>query len=157
MRIFGSKTLENVLSKLGLKEGEAITHSLITKSLERAQQKVEANNYDIRKQILKFDDILNDQRKIIYQNRKEILTTKDQSKIINEMIHDYIDELITLCIPPKKYSHEWDSELLRSSLEETFKINLPISNWFEEDGVDEEEIVKRVKDQVNQKLKDKKK
>ncbi|MDC1184879.1 preprotein translocase subunit SecA [Alphaproteobacteria bacterium] len=156
MRIFGSKTLENVLGKLGLKEGEAITHSLITRSLERAQQKVEANNYDIRKQILKFDDILNDQRKIIYQNRKEILTTKDQSKIINEMIDDYIDELITLCIPPKKYSHEWNSELLRSSLEETFKINLPINNWFEEDGVDEEEIVKRVKDQVNQKLKDKK-
>ncbi len=156
MRIFGSKTLENVLSKLGLKEGEAITHSLITKSLERAQQKVEANNYDIRKQILKFDDILNDQRKIIYQNRKEILTTKDQSKIINEMIDDYVDELITLCIPPKKYSHEWDSELLKSSLEEIFKINLPISNWFEEDGVDEEEILKRVKDQANQKLKDKK-
>ncbi|MDC0193226.1 preprotein translocase subunit SecA [Pelagibacteraceae bacterium] len=156
MRIFGSKTLENVLGKLGLKEGEAITHSLITKSLERAQQKVEANNYDIRKQILKFDDILNDQRKIIYQNRKEILTTKDQSKIVNEMIDDYIDELITICIPAKKYSHEWDSELLRSSLEETFKINLPINSWFEEDGVDEEEIVKRVKDQVNQKLKDKK-
>ncbi len=156
MRIFGSKTLENVLSKLGLKEGEAITHSLITKSLERAQQKVEANNYDIRKQILKFDDILNDQRKIIYQNRKEILTTKYQSKIVNEMIDDYIDELITICIPAKKYSHEWDSELLENSLEETFKINLPISNWFEEDGVDEEEIVKRVKDQVNQKLKDKK-
>jgi preprotein translocase subunit SecA len=156
MRIFGSKTLENVLSKLGLKEGEAITHSLITKSLERAQQKVEANNYDIRKQILKFDDILNDQRKIIYQNRKEILTTKDQSKIINEMIDDYIDELITICIPAKKYSHEWDSELLRSSLEETFKIILPINNWFEEDGVDEEEIKKRVKDQVNQKLRDKK-
>ena len=123
MRIFGSKTLENVLGKLGLKEGEAITHSLITKSLERAQQKVEANNYDIRKQILKFDDILNDQRKIIYQNRKEILTTKDQSKIVNEMIDDYIDELITICIPAKKYSHEWNSELLRSSLEDTFKIN----------------------------------
>ena len=156
MRIFGSKTLENVLGKLGLKEGEAITHSLITKSLERAQQKVEANNYDIRKQILKFDDILNDQRKIIYQNRKEILTTKDQSKIVNEMIDDYVDELISICIPAKKYSHEWDSELLRSNLEETFKINLPISSWFEEDGVDEEEIIKRVKDQVNQKLKDKK-
>jgi len=156
MRIFGSKTLENVLGKLGLKEGEAITHSLITKSLERAQQKVEAHNYDIRKQILKFDDILNDQRKIIYQNRKEILSTKDQSKIINEMIDDYIDEIITQSIPPKKYSHEWDSELLKNKIEETFKINLPISNWFEEDGVDEEEIVKRIKDQVNQKLKDKK-
>ena len=156
MRIFGSKTLENVLSKLGLKEGEAITHSLITRSLERAQQKVEANNYDIRKQILKFDDILNDQRKIIYQNRKEILTTKDQSKIINEMIDDYLVELITLCIPAKKYSHEWDSKLLKNKIDEIFKINLPINDWFDEDGVDEEEISKRIKDQVNQKLKDKK-
>ena len=86
MRIFGSKTLENVLNKLGLKEGEAITHTLITRALEKAQQKVESHNYDIRKQILKFDDILNDQRKIIYQNRREILTTEDQSKIIQDMI-----------------------------------------------------------------------
>jgi len=156
MRIFGSKTLENVLGKLGLKEGEAITHSLITRSLERAQQKVEAHNYDIRKQILKFDDILNDQRKIIYQNRREILTTKDQSKIIEDMIDDYINNIITECIPPKKYSHEWDSKILNEKIEETFHISLPFENWFEEEGVDEEEIVKRIKDQVNQKLKDKK-
>ena len=156
MRIFGSKTLENVLGKLGLKEGEAITHSLITKSLERAQQKVEASNYDVRKQILRFDDILNDQRKIIYQNRREILITNDQSKIISEMIDDYINEIINECIPPKKYSHDWNSELLSQYIEETFNIFLPISDWFEEEGVDEEEIVKRIKDQINQKLKDKK-
>ena len=91
-------------SKLGLKDGEVITHSMITKSLERAQQKVESHNYDIRKQILKFDDILNDQRQIIYQNRKDILTTNDQSKIIEDMIDDYIDKLVQECIPPKKYS-----------------------------------------------------
>ena len=156
MRIFGSKTLENVLGKLGLKEGEAITHSLITKSLERAQQKVEAHNYDIRKQILKFDDILNDQRKIIYQNRREILNTEDQSKIIEEMINDYINEIIEECIPPKKYSHEWNSKLLSQYIEDTFSINLPIKDWLDEDGVDEEEINKRITDQVNQKLKDKK-
>ncbi len=156
MRIFGSKTLENVLSKLGLKDGEAITHSLITKSLERAQQKVETSNYDIRKQILRFDDILNDQRKIIYQNRREILKTKDQSAIINEMIEDYIKDIISECIPPKKYSHEWNSVLLKQNIEETFNISLPINNWFEEEGVDDEEISKRVKDQVNQKLKEKK-
>ncbi len=156
MRIFGSKTLENVLNKLGLKEGEAITHSLITKSLERAQQKVEAHNYDIRKQILKFDDILNDQRKIIYQNRKDILKTKDQSKIIIEIIDEYIHEIINECIPPKKYSHDWDHELLNNKIQDTFNINLPISNWFEEEGVDEEEITNRIKDQVQQKLKFKK-
>ena len=156
MRIFGSKTLENVLGKLGLKEGEAITHSLITKSLERAQQKVESHNYDIRKQILRFDDILNDQRKIIYQNRKEILTTKDQSKIIEDMIDEYINEIIIEAIPPKKYSHEWDPKLLKEKIFETFNISLPIDQWFEEDGVDEEEISKRVKNEVNQKLQDKK-
>ncbi len=156
MRIFGSKTLENVLGKLGLKEGEAITHSLITKSLERAQQKVESHNYDIRKQILRFDDILNDQRKIIYQNRKEILTTKDQSKIIEEMIDDFINEIIIEAIPPKKYSHEWNHKILTEKIESTFKILLPIEEWFEEEGVDEEEINKRIKNEVNQKLKDKK-
>jgi len=155
MRIFGSKTLENVLSKLGLKEGEAITHSLITKSLERAQQKVESHNYDIRKQILRFDDILNDQRKIIYQNRKEILNTKDQSKIIEDMIDDYINEIIIEAIPQKKYSHEWNPNILNERIESTFKISLPIEKWFEEEGLDDEEINKRVKNEVNQKLKDK--
>ena len=155
MIIFGSKTLENVLGKLGLKEGEAITHSLITKSLERAQQKVESHNYDIRKQILRFDDILNDQRKIIYQNRREILTTKDQSKIIEEMIDDYIDEIINEAIPPKKYSHEWNSQILTERIDNTFNFLLPIDKWFEEEGVDEEEIIKRVKNEVNQKLIDK--
>ena len=155
MRIFGSKTLENVLGKLGLKEGEAITHSLITKSLERAQQKVESHNYDIRKQILRFDDILNDQRKIIYQNRKEILRTEDQSKIIEEMIEDYINEIILEAIPPKKYSNEWNPKLLTQRVQDTFKISLPIDAWFEEEGVDEEEITKRIKNEVNQKLVDK--
>jgi preprotein translocase subunit SecA len=151
MRIFGSKTLENVLSKLGVKEGEVITHSLITKSLERAQQKVESHNYDIRKQILKFDDILNDQRKIIYKNRKEILATNDQSDIVQDIITDFVSDIILECIPPKKYSHEWNAPLLQKKVKDTFFINLPIENWFNEDGVDEEEIKKRILDQVNQK------
>ena len=156
MRIFGSKTLENVLEKIGLKEGEVITHSLITKSLERAQQKVEAHNYDMRKQILKFDDILNDQRKIIYQNRKEILITKDQSKIIEEMIEDNIDNLIMQTIPPKKFKEDWDAELLNEKIREIFNLKLPINDWFEEEGVDEEEIKKRLYDQINQKYNEQK-
>ena len=155
MRIFGSKTLENVLSKLGVKEGEVITHSLITKALERAQQKVESHNYDIRKQILKFDDILNDQRKIIYKNRKEILATNDQSDIVQDMITDFVSDIILECIPPKKYSHEWNAPLLQKKVKDTFFINLPIENWFNEDGVDEEEIKKRILDQVNQKYEEK--
>ena len=155
MRIFGSKTLENVLSKLGLKDGEVITHSMITKSLERAQQKVESHNFDMRKQILKFDDILNDQRKIIYQNRKEILSTNDQSIIIQDMISDYVDYIINVCIPPKKYSHEWDGILLNAKIKETFSIDLPILKWFDEEGVDDEEIKKRLLDEINQKYKEK--
>ena len=155
MRIFGSKTLENVLSKLGVKEGEVITHSLITKSLERAQQKVESHNYDIRKQILKFDDILNDQRKIIYKNRKEILATNDQSDIVQDIITDFVSDIILECIPQKKYSHEWNAPLLQKKVKDTFFINLPIENWFNEDGVDEEEIKKRILDQVNQKYEEK--
>ncbi len=151
MRIFGSQTLENVLSKLGIKEGEAITHSLITRALEKAQQKVESHNYDIRKQLLKFDDILNDQRKIIYKNRKEILETNDQSEIVKEMTDDLIDELIIQSIPPKKYSNEWDSELLKNRVNDVFNLSLPIKEWFDEEGVDEEEIKKRLYDQVNQK------
>ncbi len=156
MRIFGSKTLENVLSKLGLKDGEVITHSMITKSLERAQQKVENHNFDMRKQILKFDDILNDQRKIIYQNRREILTTNDQSKIIEDMITDYINFLIDLTIPPKKYSHEWDGDLLKEKSKEIFGIDIPVLNWFDEEGVDDEEIKKRLFDEINQKYIEKK-
>ena len=155
MRIFGSKTLENVLSKLGVKEGEVITHSLITKALERAQQKVESHNYDIRKQILKFDDILNDQRKIIYKNRKEILATNDQSDIVQDIITDFVSDIILECIPPKKYSHEWNAPLLQKKVKDTFFINLPIENWFNEEGVDEEEIKKRILDQVNQKYEEK--
>ena len=156
MRIFGSKTLENVLSKIGVNEGEAITHSLITRALERAQQKVEAHNYDIRKQILKFDDILNDQRKIIYKNRKDILATKDQSEIINEMIMEFVNVLVLECIPPKKYSHEWKGSILKNKIDEIFSLDLPINNWINEEGVDEEEIKKRINDQINKKYLDKK-
>ena len=156
MRIFGSKTLENVLSKLGIKEGEAITHGLITKSLERAQQKVESHNYDIRKQILKFDDILNDQRKIIYKNRSDILASDDHSKTIEEMIEDITDDLILQTIPLKKYSHEWDDELLYNKILEIFGLDLPIKQWMDEEGVDDEEIKKRLIDQINQKYSEKK-
>ncbi len=156
MRIFGSKTLESVLSKLGLKDGEVITHSMITKSLERAQQKVESHNYDMRKQILKFDDILNDQRQIIYQNRKDILNTTDQSKIIKEMIEDYLEQLVVESIPPKKYISEWNSDLLKEKTKEIFNLNIPVQQWFDEEGVDEEEIKKRLHDHVTQKYKEKK-
>ena len=91
---------------------------------------------------MKFDDILNDQRKLIYQNRKDILNTSDQSKIINEMINDFIDKIIIEAIPPKKYINEWNAEYLKDKCKEVFNIELPIQDWFEEEGVDELEITK---------------
>ena len=151
MRIFGSKTLGNVLSKIGVSEGEAITHNLITKSIERAQSKVESHNYDIRKQILKFDDILNDQRKIIYNNRREILSSNDHSITIKEMQNEIIDDFISIAVPSDKYSHDWNSDYLQEKILEVFNLNLPIKDWFNEEGVDEEEIKKRISDQTNQK------
>jgi len=156
MRMVGSQTLENVLSKIGVKDGEVITHSFITRALERTQQKVEARNYDMRKQILKFDDILNDQRKIIYQNRRDILNTSDHSNIVNEMIDDCLNQIILECIPPKKYNHEWNGALLKEKMFDIFGLELPIQAWFDEEGVDEEEIKKRIHDQVLQKYNDKK-
>ena len=109
----------------------------------------------MRKQILKFDDILNDQRQIIYKNRKDILVTKDQSTILKEMIDDYINNLIIECIPANKYSSEWDAKLLKEKTNEVFDLNLPIEEWFEEEGVDEEEIKNRIYDLVNQKYNEK--
>ena len=156
MRIFGSKTLESVLSKLGIKEGEAITHNLITRALERAQQKVESHNYDIRKHILQFDDILNGQRLIIYKNRRDILSSEDHSETIKEMVLDVIDNLIIESIPPKKYAHEWNGQLLTDKVQNIFRMRLPISNWIDEEGVDDAEIKKRLIDQVNQKYKERK-
>ena len=156
MRMVGSQTLENVLSKIGVKDGEVITHSFITRALERTQQKVEARNYDMRKQILKFDDILNDQRKIIYQNRRDILHTSDHSNIVNEMIDDCLNQIILECIPPKKYNHEWKGVLLKEKMLDIFGLELPILSWFDEEGVDEEEIKKRIYDQILQKYNDKK-
>ena len=152
----GSKTLENFLGKIGVKDGEVITHSFITSALERTQQKVEARNYDMRKQILKFDDILNDQRKIIYQNRKDILNTSDHSNIVNEMIDDYLNQLIIECRPPKKYNHEWNGVLLKEKTLDIFGLELPIQSFIDEEGIDEEEIKKRIYDQILQKYNDKK-
>ena len=101
MRIFGSERLDKVLSTLGMEEGEAIIHPWVNKSLERAQSKVEARNFDIRKQLLKFDDVMNDQRIAIFEQRLDIMRAEDQTEIIDDMRNDVIDDLINVHIPPK--------------------------------------------------------
>ena len=144
MRIFGSDRLDKVLSTLGMQEGEAIVHPWVNKSLERAQAKVEGRNFDIRKQLLKFDDVMNDQRKVIFGQRREIMEAEDLSEIVQDMRHEVIADLIDIHMPPKSYAEQWDTEGLKASLQENVGINAPVVEWAAEEGVDDEDIQERL-------------
>ena len=144
MRIFGSERLDRVLSKLGMKEGEAIIHPWVNKSLERAQAKVEGRNFDIRKQLLKFDDVMNDQRKVIFGQRREIMETEDLSEITDDMREEVIAELVDTYIPPKTYHDQWNTEGLYAACIEKLGIDVPVMAWGEEEGVDAEVIRERL-------------
>ena len=144
MRIFGSERLDKVLSSLGMKEGEAIIHPWVNKSLERAQAKVEGRNFDMRKQVLKFDDVMNDQRKVIFGQRREIMAAEDLSEIIQDMRHEVIDDLIDTYMPPKTYADQWDTEGLQAAVRDGLSIDAPIVEWAAEEGVDDEHIRERL-------------
>jgi preprotein translocase subunit SecA len=144
MRIFGSERLDKVLSSLGMKEGEAIIHPWVNKSLEKAQSKVEARNFDIRKQLLKFDDVMNEQRKVIFGQRREIMEAQDLSEIVQDMRHQVIDELVDTHMPPKSYADQWESEELRETLVEKAGIDVPVPQWADEEGVDQDDIRERL-------------
>ena len=146
MRIFGSDRLDKVLSGLGMKEGEAIVHPWVNKSLERAQAKVEARNFDIRKQLLKFDDVMNDQRKVIFSQRREIMESKDLSEIVQDMRHQVIDDLVDEFIPARSYADQWDTEGLYAAAIENLGIDVPVMTWAEEEGVDDADIRERLED-----------
>ncbi|NEY90031.1 preprotein translocase subunit SecA [Tabrizicola oligotrophica] len=144
MRIFGSERLDNVLSKLGMKEGEAIVHPWVNKSLERAQAKVEGRNFDIRKQLLKFDDVMNDQRKAIFAQRLEIMEADDLGDIVRDMRHQVVEDLIDDHMPPKSYADQWDIAGLTVSVREKLSMDLPIAAWAAEEGVDQLAMTERL-------------
>ncbi|MFU8777534.1 MAG: preprotein translocase subunit SecA [Roseovarius sp.] len=144
MRIFGSERLEKVLATLGMKEGEAIIHPWVNKSLERAQAKVEGRNFDIRKQLLKFDDVMNEQRKVIFKQRLDIMRAEDLSGIIKDMRGEVIDDLVDQYMPPKTYADQWDTQGLYAAVIEKLNMDLPVIDWAAEDGVDDEEVVARL-------------
>ena len=146
MRIFGSERLEKVLNTLGMKEGEAIVHSWVNKSLERAQAKVEGRNFDIRKQLLKFDDVMNDQRKVIFGQRREIMEADDLAEITQDMRHQVIDDLVTQFMPPKSYADQWDTEGLQAAVSENLGLDAPVSKWAAEEGVDDDTIRENLED-----------
>ncbi|MFV0292057.1 MAG: preprotein translocase subunit SecA [Paracoccus sp. (in: a-proteobacteria)] len=146
MRIFGSERLDAVLSRLGMKEGEAIVHPWVNKSLERAQAKVEGRNFDIRKQLLKFDDVMNDQRKAIFSQRREIMDSQEVDEVAQDMRHQVIEDLVDEYMPPRAYSEQWNADGLQQAAVERLNMNLPIPEWAGEDGVDQETICERITD-----------
>ena len=146
MRIFGSERLDKVLSSLGMKEGEAIVHPWVNKSLERAQAKVEGRNFDIRKQLLKYDDVMNDQRKVIFAQRLEIMESQDLSEIITDMRHEVIGDMVDEFMPPKTYADQWNVEGLYAACIERLNIDVPVIDWAAEEGVDDEAIIERLQE-----------
>ena len=155
MRIFGSERLDSVLSKLGMKEGEAIVHPWVNKSLERAQAKVEGRNFDIRKQLLKFDDVMNDQRKAIFSQRLEIMEAEDLSEIAADMRHQVIDDLVEDFLPAKTYPEQWNTPGLYAACIEKLNLDVPVIDWAKEEGVDQDAIRERL-EQASDKLMDEK-
>jgi preprotein translocase subunit SecA len=146
MRIFGSERLEKVLSGLGMKEGEAIVHPWVNKSLERAQAKVEARNFDIRKQLLKFDDVMNEQRKVVFSQRREIMESTDLADVVKDMRDQVIDDLVTLYMPPKSYADQWDAESLQADVIAHLGLDLPVVDWAAEEGVDDDVMRERLEE-----------
>ena len=144
MRIFGSDRLEKVLTTLGLEEGEAIIHPWVNKSLERAQAKVEGRNFDIRKQLLKFDDVMNDQRKVVFGQRREIMEVTDLSEITTDMRSEVIEDLIYEFMPPNSYADQWNTEGLYAAAIERLGVDVPLMEWCAEEGVDDEQISERL-------------
>ncbi len=144
MRIFGSDRMDSILQRLGLEKGEAIAHPWVNKALEKAQQKVEARNFELRKNILKYDNVLNDQRKVVFEQRKEIMSADDVSDQIADMRREVVNELVARHIPEKAYPEQWDTMGLEAEIEKTFALGLPAHEWAKEEGIAEEEVYERI-------------
>jgi len=151
MRIFGSEKLDTVLQKLGLKKGEAIIHTWVNRALQKAQEKVEGRNFEIRKSLLRFDDVMNDQRKAIYEQRKELMQVNDISETIINMRNEIIDDLVTINVPEKAYAEQWNLESLNISLKK-LGLDLPINDWAKKDGVTEKEFKQFIKEAAENKV-----
>ncbi len=151
MRIFGSEKLDTVLLKLGLKKGEAIIHNWVNRAIQKAQEKVEGRNFEIRKNLLRFDDVMNDQRKAIYEQRKELMQIENISETLESMRNEIIDDLVNISIPEKAYTEQWDLISLNNSLKK-YGLDLPLSEWAKKDGVSEIEFKNLIKKEAETKI-----
>ena len=155
MRIFGSDRMDGMLKKLGLQDGEAIVHPWINKALEKAQQKVEARNFEIRKKLLKFDDVMNDQRKVVYEQRREIMRLPDVHEMVTDMRQEVIEDMVARAIPEGTYSEQWDLDGLHADVMRLLGLDLPVQDWGKEEGIAEREILERVRDASNRRMAEK--
>ena len=144
MRIFPVESMDSMLGKLGLEEGESITHPWVTKAIERAQGRVEARNFDIRKNILKYDDVMNDQRKVIFEQRLEIMDKDDVSEIVDDMRHDVVETVIQRAIPGHSYPEQWNTEQLTTEAKQYLGVDIDAKHWAEEEGIDVEQVHERL-------------
>ena len=144
MRIFGSEKLDGMLQKLGLDEGEAITHAWINKAVEKAQSKVEAHNFEIRKQLLRFDDVMNDQRQVIFAQRRDIMEASDVNDTVVDMRHDVVESIIDDAIPQGSFVDQWDADKFQADCAQFLGLNVPAKEWFAEDGIAEIELSDRL-------------
>ncbi|WP_417670261.1 preprotein translocase subunit SecA [Roseibium sp.] len=145
MRIFGSERMDSMLQKLGLEEGEAIIHPWINKALEKAQQKVEARNFDVRKNLLKFDDVMNDQRKVVFEQRIELMDGDNLQDTVEDMRHDMIEDMVSRHIPERAYPEQWDTEGLLQEVRTLLNVDLPVKEWAAEEGIADEEVKERLR------------
>jgi preprotein translocase subunit SecA len=155
MRIFGSQRMDGMLQKLGLKDGEAIIHPWINKALEKAQQKVEARNFEIRKHLLKYDDVMNDQRKVVYAQRKEIMSAKDVQQTITDMRHETVENIVARTIPENALPDHWDVQGLHEECLRVFNLDLPVAEWAKEEGIADAEIQERLTSAIDRKMAEK--
>ena len=145
MRIFGGDRLKTMMSKLGWEEGEELTNKVMTKTIETAQKRVETRNFDIRKNLLKYDDVMNDQRKAIFEQRMEFMTDDDVSDVVEDFRHQVCEDLIETHVPKKAYAEQWDIEGLTNSAKETLAMEIPFADWAQEEGIADEEMLERLK------------
>ncbi|MEM7570873.1 MAG: SEC-C metal-binding domain-containing protein, partial [Pseudomonadota bacterium] len=150
LRIFGPQTrMDSILVKLGLEEGEAITHPWLTKAIEKAQQKVEARNYDIRKNLLQYDDVMNEQRKVIYEQRKEIMDAEDVAETVTDMRAETVDDIVASHLPPKAFVEQWDVDGLKENLDDVFGTTFNVDDLVARDGIDPQEVSEELHTQAD--------
>lgn len=152
MRVFGSERMEGVLSKLGLRDGEKIAHPWISTALRKAQQKVEERNFDIRKNLLKFDNIMNDQRKVIYEQRRDIMAAASVQDAIDDLRHEVVEQMVRVAVPPHSYPEQWDIAGLQTKAHDILALDLPIDAWGKEDGIAEYELIERINKAADEKM-----